>query len=344
MRSIVAAITGRYILLLVLAIIAIGFSIARPETYGTWDNFRSILNTQIPVLFLAIAATLPFIVGEFDLSLAATGAFVNVFFVGLVLKQGWPVWAAVITCLAAALAMGLFNGFAIVRLGISSFIVTLASGTILAGILLAYSGGEIIYGDAPAALTFLGRTSLGGLPLPVIFAAIVSVFLAIVLWGTTVGRRMYASGSNRRAAQLTGIPTNRYLIVTFVIAAVLAAVAGLVLGSRLGSATPDTSNTLLIPAFAGAFLGATGFSAGRFNIPGTVVAVFIVGAAVNGLQQIGAAIWVQPVFNGVVLFVAVALAQWTQRLRAASAKRERLREIEALAKHDAETHSKAPAA
>jgi ribose transport system permease protein len=112
-----------------------------------------------------------------------------------------------------------------------------------------------------------------------------------------------------------------------VASALLSSVGGILLGASLGSATPDTSDSLLIPAFAAAFLGTAGFAVGRFNVPGTFVAVLIVGVAVSGLEQLGAALWVQPVFDGVVLFVAVGLTAFTTRLRAAAAHRARLREI-----------------
>jgi ribose transport system permease protein len=324
----IASQAARYVLIVVLIGIVVGFTIARPHTFGTADNFKSILDSQVTTAFVALGATLPFVVGEFDLSVAATATVVQVIFVGMVIKHHWPVGTSALLVLAIALVVGTVNGIAIARYKVSSFIVTLATGSVISGLMLAYSNGQTIFGIAPHSLTTIARSRLGGITLPFYYVAIVAIVLAVVLGYTAVGRRMYATGSNQRAAQLTGIPTTRYVMATFIASSILASVGGLLLGSKLGSATPDTSNGLLIPAFAAAFLGATGFTPGRFNIPGTFVAVYIVGTAVTGLQQVSAALWASPVFNGGVLFVAIGLSAWTKRLRSAAARRQRLHEMQ----------------
>lgn len=319
---------AKYALVGVLVALIALFSILRPESFGTLDNGKAILNNQITILMLALAATLPLIVGEFDLSIAAIFGFVQVLVVGLVLQSGWSVPLAILAVMAAAALVGLINGIAIARFQINSFIATLASGSILTGITLAYSKGESIFGQAPAALTDISRAELLGMKLPVWYGLVVVLALALVLGRLPIGRRMYATGSNQRAASLTGIPTTRYVVATFVVGALLAGFGGVILGASLGAATPDTGNALLIPAFAGAFLGVTAFTPGRFNVLGTFVAVYVVGVAVTGLQQLGAALWVEPVFNGAVLFVAVGLSAYTSRLRSRRARRARLRELE----------------
>ncbi|MCW2527184.1 MAG: monosaccharide transporter rane protein family [Pseudonocardiales bacterium] len=323
---------GRYQLIVVLVFVVIVFTVLRPNTFGTSNNFAAILNTQVTTAFLALGATLPFIAGEFDLSVAATASVTQVLVVGLVLQSGWNVGAAAALAVTAAIIIGLLNGIAVAVLKISSFIATLAMSTIATGIMLAYSKGQTIYGNAPASLTRISQTQIGSLQLPVVYLAAITVVLAVVLGMTAVGRRLYATGSNQRAAQLTGIATKRYILLAFVVAALFAAAGGILQGARLGSATPDTSNSLLIPAFAGAFLGATGFLPGRFNILGTITAIYIVGVAINGLQQIGAPLWVQPVFNGAVLFVAVGLSALTKRMRSRAARGHQLQEIEERAR------------
>lgn len=107
----------------------------------------------------------------------------------------------------------------------------------------------------------------------------------------------------------------------------LAGLAGVVLGSRLGTASPSTGGSLLLPAFAGAFLGATTVRPGRFNVLGTIIAVYMLAVAVAGLQQMGAPVWFEPVFNGCALVLAVASSQWALRQRR---RRAKLKEIAAL--------------
>ncbi|WP_460062575.1 ABC transporter permease [Streptomyces sp. YKOK-I1] len=319
---------GAYSLVGVLVVMLVGFSVARPDSFGTLDNFRAVLNNQVTVVFLAMAVTLPLVVGEFDLSVASTFGFSQMLTVGLVLQHGVPVVAAIAAALVMSALVGLANGIAITRFGINSFIATLASGSIVSGATLAYSKGESVYGAAPTALTDLSRSELLGLKLPVVYAAVTVLALAVVMNRMPLGRRLYATGSNRRAAELSGIPAGRYIMLTFVGVSLLAGVGGVLLGASIGAATPDTGNALLIPAFAGAFLGATAITPGRFNIVGTLVAVYVVGVAVAGLQQIGVALWVEPVFNGAVLFIAVGLSSWTARKRKRRAERARIKELE----------------
>jgi ribose transport system permease protein len=319
---------GRFALLIILVVLALLFSVAKPETFGTWDNFKAILSNQVVVVFIAFAATLPLIVGQFDLSVAAVFTWSQVIVVGLVLQHEWSVVPAIGVALASAVVMGVINGIAVVRFQINAFIATLASGSILTGATLAYSKGESIFGSAPKSLTGLARNELFGIDLPVFYALAAALVIAVILGRLPVGRRMYATGGNQRAAQLTGIATRRYFVATFVVSALLAAIGGIILGSRIGAASTDAGGTLLIQAFAGAFLGATAFWPGRFNIPGTLVAVYVVSVAVTGLEQMGAALWVEPVFQGAVLFIAVGLSAWTGRYRAARARQARLRELE----------------
>jgi ribose transport system permease protein len=229
--------------------------------------------------------------------------------------------------LVFALFVGLVNGILVVGLQVDAFVATLGSSSVVGGIALAYSNGKTIFGKVPKSFTSLARNKLGGIPQPVVLVLIVALVLGFVLGLLPVGRRMYATGGNERAARLTGIATRRYVIGAFVTSAFLAGLAGLVLGSRLGTASPSTGASLLLPAFAGAFLGATTVRPGRFNVAGTIIAVYTLAIAVAGLQQLGAPVWFEPVFNGAALVLAVSSSQWALRQRL---RRARNKEIEAL--------------
>jgi ribose transport system permease protein len=318
---------GKYgLLFLAIALLAV-FSIAEPSSFATLDNYRSILDNQTIVVLLAFAAMVPLIVGRFDLSVAAVLSISHVLAVGLIVKQGWSPAAAIIATLVFALVIGLVNGVLVVGLQVDAFVATLGSSSVVGGIALAYSDGKTIFGKVPKSFTNLARGKLGGIPQPVVLVLIVALVLGFVLGLLPVGRRMYATGGNERAARLTGIATKRYVIGAFVASAFLAGLAGLVLGSRLGTASPSTGASLLLPAFAGAFLGATTVRPGRFNVAGTIIAVYTLAIAVAGLQQLGAPVWFEPVFNGAALVLAVASSQWALRQRQ---RRARNKEIEAL--------------
>ncbi|SHK02071.1 Branched-chain amino acid transport system / permease component [Pseudonocardia thermophila] len=157
---------------------------------------------------------------------------------------------------------------------------------------------------------------------------LITALLWFVLARLPVGRRLYAVGGNRRAARLSGIPADRLVIATFVGSGVLAAISGVVLGSQLGSVVPGGEGAYLLPAFAGAFLGATAIEPGRFNPIGTVIAAYALSVAVSGLQQLGAPFWIQPVFNGAILVVAVGLSGYAARVKAARARARQLARID----------------
>lgn len=128
---------------------------------------------------------------------------------------------------------------------------------------------------------------------------------------------------------------SRTIVLAFIISAVMAGIAGIILASRLGSGDPAVGPSLLPPTYAASFLGATAFRPGRFNVAGTVVAVFLLAVASSGLQLYGVPSWSENVFNGVALAAAVGLSSQVADLRASRARRSRLRALEADPEHAA---------
>jgi ribose transport system permease protein len=129
-----------------------------------------------------------------------------------------------------------------------------------------------------------------------------------VLEHTPFGRYLYATGSGRDAARLAGVRTEVLLAIAFVLSGLVSGLAGVMQTTVLGSANPDVGAQFLLPAFAAGFLGATAIKPGRFNVPGTILALFVLAIGIAGLSQLGAPLWVSPVFNGLALILAVALA------------------------------------
>ncbi|MCU1658190.1 MAG: transporter permease [Pseudonocardiales bacterium] len=318
---------ARYGLVLILIVLVVGFSLAKPSSFATWDNFRSILDNEAVVVLLALAAMMPLIIGEFDLSVAGILGVGQALVTGLCALQGLPPVLAVPLSVIAGAVLGLVNGLIIVQFKINAFITTLASSTVMGGVVIWYTGGSPIYQGVPQSLTRIARGSVAGIPLPVVYMTVVAALLWFVLGRLPIGRRLYAVGGNRRAAELSGIRANRLVIASFIASGVLAALAGIVLGSQLGSDVPGGEGAYLLPAFAGAFLGATAIQPGRFNPVGTVIAAYTLSVAVAGLQQLGAPSWVQPVFNGTVLVVAVGLSGYATRVKAARARTRQLARI-----------------
>lgn len=327
MASLLSGYVGRYAIPLLLIAELVLFSVLRPESFATINNFRAILDRETVLVLLAFAAMMPLIVGEFDLSVASNLSFAQLIVVGFAVNQAFPAPLALICALAVGMFIGLVNGVAVVKLKVPSIVATLATGTILEGVSLRYSSRTILGAPDPLTTVFRKRVfegASGGLPLTVVYALVIALVVWFVLAGMPTGRRMYAVGGNRRAAELSGIRSDRMVIGTFVVAGLLASAGGAMLGGRIGTGTPSTGLTLLIPAFAAVFLGATTIRPGRYNVWGAVLAVYTIEVAISGLQQVGVGKWIEKVVEGGALLGAIALSGWALRMRARKAREREL--------------------
>jgi ribose transport system permease protein len=303
--------------LLLAFLVLFGVFSAWVPRFSTSGNVQDILTSQPPGIFIAYAAMLVLVVGEFDLSIGATLGISQYVVLKLVTHYGLSWGTALVVTLLIGMAIGLANAIAVVGLGINSFIATIGVATILDGLLQWISNGNSpIFGGAPHGFTSLAQTKTGGIVLPVYYALAAAVLLWVLLEYTVAGRQMRATGANRLAATLSGIPTSRARVTAFVLAGLLSAIAGILVTARIGAADATSGPGFLLPAYAAAFLGATAIRPGFFNVWGTLIAIFLVAVGITGLQLKGAEAWVTPVFNGSVLLAAVALfnVERTQRL------------------------------
>ncbi|MBD0328808.1 MAG: ABC transporter permease [Thermoleophilia bacterium] len=288
------------------------FSVLRPDTFFTADNFRTILVTQSVLIVLALGVTVALAAGEFDLSIAALLGFSASLVAFLTSTHGWSPALALLVSLGVALAVGVTNGVFVVVFGVNSFITTLGTGTFVTGLATAIVGATTI-GGVPAAVTRPMREELLSLDLPVFYA----LALALVLWflfeHTPTGRFLFFTGEGREAARLAGVRVDRMRFGALVTSAVFAWFAGLILVGQTGAANTTYGVPFLLPAFAAGFLGATTIRAGRYNVWGTVMAVLLLAVGTTGLQLLGAAGWVSDVFNGAALVLAVTLARIAAR-------------------------------
>jgi ribose transport system permease protein len=181
------------------------------------------------------------------------------------------------------------------------------------------SNDEFI-GPLPEKFTNIADRQPFGIPIVFIYALVVAIGVWYVLEHTPLGRRIYAVGANRDAARLAGVRTGRYLFWTFVATGVFASLAGVLAAAKIGSVSSDLGPPYLLPAFAAAFLGTTQFKLGRFNVWGTMLALYLLATGVKGLQLAGGELWITDLFNGVALIGAVSLAVISQKRRDARVK------------------------
>ena len=298
-----------------MVLLIVLFSIILPDTFPTMLNLRSILGDKAIIAMLSLAAMIPMMAGRIDLTVGYGIVLWHVLAIALQTKMGldWPVACFIVLCLGCVL--GVINGFLVELAQIDSFIATLGTGTTLYAIALWYTQGRQVVGVLPKGFTELYTETIFSIPI----AAYYVLALALVLWVVTeflpIGRYLYAIGANPRAASLNGIPTRRFVIGAFVASGLLSALAGIVLAARLRIGQASVGLEFLLPALVGAFLGSTTIRPGRVNVWGTVIGVAILAVGISGIQQLGGEFYVEPLFNGITLLIAIGLAGYAQRKR-----------------------------
>ena len=322
-----SGLVGRYFLVLAFFALIALFSVLRPESFLTLNNFSGLFVNQIVVVFAAVGLIGPLIVGELDLSVGYLVGFGQALCVALMTLLHLPVIVSIVLTVVACTALGFVNGLLVIRYEINSLIATLAVGNIVYGIVLWFTGGTILFQNVPQAFLAISGGTLLGIPLPIWYGAALVAFFEVVSQFLPIGRRMYAIGGNRRAALLTGIPVTQLILGSFGVSALLCGLGGIIIASRLGSAQPELGPSFLMPAFASAFLGATTIRPGRYNALGTAVAVYTVAVIVAGLQQIGVPFWAENIVYGVALAGGVGLSRHLTRLRDEAARRDQLKAL-----------------
>ncbi len=306
----------RYGLLVLFAVVFIFFSVS-PKTpqFLTTANITNILSSQVVLGIIAIATVLPLVAGHFDLSIGANAGFVTALSAGLMAKSHLPLAAAIGIGLAVGAGIGIVNGFLVAKLELNSIVATLGMSSIIAAGVQWYSKGETISAGVSQNWIDFGAGDWFGIPRVVFMLLAVALLAWYVLEHTPAGRYLFSVGVSDRAASLVGIPVQRLTFFSFVAAGILGAAAGLLLLAIQGGADPAIGPTFTLPAVAAVFLGATAIKPGRYNVWGTIAAVFFLAISVNGLTLLGAEAWVGNLYDGLALVIAVAVAKWANKRR-----------------------------
>jgi ribose transport system permease protein len=302
------------VMLLLLLIVV--FSIWEPRLFPTSANAQTLLLSQAVTVVIALATMIPLMTGRFDLSVGSNLTLTSIVTAKLMSEHGANVIVAVIAGLVVGALIGALNGFFIACVGVDSLIVTLAVATAATGVIDLYGKGQLVSSDLSPALTGLGNQMVFGLPALFVIAIGIAAIVWYLLVLTPWGRRLRAIGSNENAAIFVGIKVQRAVFVTFVLAGTLGGAAGVLQIAAQGSANPSGGGIpVMLPALAGVFLGATVFTPGRYNVPGTLVGLFVVAVLVNGMALVGADPSVQPIVNGVAVVGAVTASTVLRRRR-----------------------------
>jgi ribose transport system permease protein len=255
-----------------------------------------------------MSALVTLLVAEFDLSVASIMGLAATIVPVLTTLHGVNVWVSCLIALAACAVAGAINAFFVVYLDVSSFVVTLGTGTLLIGLAQWLSSSNVVSLNDPV-FSDLALKQVLGMPVSFYYGIALALFIAYVLAYTPLGRHMLFVGANREVARLAGIRVNGIRTGAYIVSSLLAGFAGIILVSALGGFDPTTSGQFLLPALAAVFLGTTVVQPGQFNPIGTMIAIWFLWTGIFGLQLLGFAGWVQNVFYGAGLVVAVALAK-----------------------------------
>jgi ribose transport system permease protein len=307
------AAVSRYGLLLAWALVIVLFGAILPATFLTGANAANILGSQAVVVVLTLGVLFPMTSGDFDMSAASVLTLSSMTVALLNVDAHWPIGLAIIAALAVGGAIGLVNGLLTTRLGIDPFIVTLGSGTFANGLTLWISGSNTVSGVAPSLVNAVVGGHLLGIPLEFFYALALCALIWWVFEYTRLGRLFTIVGQGRQVARLSGAPVAATRTIALTASGLIAAFAGVLYTGNAGAADPTSGTALLLPAFAGAFLGATVLKPGRYNPWGSIIAVYFLVTGITGLQMLGASSFVQDLFYGAALVAAVALSRIMRR-------------------------------
>lgn len=307
------------LVILMVALIAL-FSILLPNTFPTALNLRAIISDKSIIALLSLAAMIPMVAGRIDLTVGYGIVLWHILAISLQVWYGLPWPVAVLIVLLLGALVGFMNGILVEIAKIDAFIATLGTGTVLYALALWHTGGRQVVGVLPQGFYAVNGTFVFGLPITGFYILGITIALWLILEYTPVGRYLYAIGANQTAAALNGIPTRKFVVGAFVTSGVMTALAGVLLASKLRIGQASVGLEFLLPALVGAFLGSTTIKPGRVNVWGTIVGVAILAVGISGIQQFGGSFWVEPMFNGLTLLVAIGIAGYAQRKKGAAKK------------------------
>jgi ribose transport system permease protein len=296
------------------------FSLVLPNTFPTLLNLRAIVSDKSIIALLSLAAMIPMVAGRIDLTVGYGIVLWHILAISLQTKYGVPWPVAVLLVILLGAMTGALNGLLVEVARIDAFIATLGTGTVLYAIALWHTGGRQVVGVLPDGFYAINGTFVMGIPITGFYVLALSVALWIILEYTPIGRYLYAIGANPKAAALNGIPTRKFVVGAFITSGTLTAVTGVLLASKLRIGQASVGLEFLLPALVGAFLGSTTIKPGRVNVWGTIVGVVILAVGISGIQQFGGSFWVEPMFNGLTLLIAIGIAGYAQRKKGAAHK------------------------
>lgn len=303
---------ARYGIQVVFGLILVILLINSPS-FRNPNNLLNVLQQSSITGILACGMLVIIISGGFDLSFGAIGVGASVSAAAVIVNQG-SILLGLVMALVVGLACGLLNGTLITRVGITPFVATLGSSTLITGLVLTQTGGRAIAGLPTGFSDFgLGRTA--GIPNPALIFAAVAVVTWLLLRTTRVGHYIYAVGSSKEPARLAGVPVSRVLICAYVFGGLCAAVGGIVLLSQTNVGQPTGTESWALSAIAAVVVGGTPLRGGLGGVHSVILGTLLLGVVSNALNLYGVSPYWQPAVTGAVILLAVGFDSYQRKTR-----------------------------
>lgn len=280
-------------------------SIALPK-FRTTNNIMNIFRQASFISIIALGEFFVILIGHMDMSITSIIGMTSIFFAGMVVNAGIPMFWAIVIVFALSIFVGIVNGVLTIYGNMPSFIGTLTVMNIIKGIYFIYSRGLPISG-LPDAFNFFGAGYVGFVPFPVILLLIVAIILYVFTQHTELGRSFYAVGGNRVASKLSGINTNFIGILAFVICAVLSCIGALGLTSKTLSGNVSIGENLLFDVMTIVVLGGTSLTGGRGKVFGVIIGALFLQVISNVMVLLSINSYWQWVVKGLILIVVVLI-------------------------------------
>jgi ribose/xylose/arabinose/galactoside ABC-type transport system permease subunit len=299
-------------MLLFLIVLFIGCMIGVPR-FVTVGNLANIL-IQISInALIATGMTFVILSDGIDLSVGSVAALAGIAaaaFIKTIPEAGILTSLGVILVSAVVVGgiCGLVNGLCIAKLNVPPFIATLAMMNVARGFAYVLTDAKPIFG-LPSSFNWVGLGKAGPIPVTVILMLIILAVGFVILSRTCYGRYIYAVGSNKEVAKLSGIKVDNIKVSVYVICGILSALAGVVLASKLQNGQATAATGYELNAIAAVAMGGTSMSGGRGGILQTVLGLFVIGIINNALSLLGVSSYWQTIAMGVIILIAVVLDQ-----------------------------------
>jgi ribose transport system permease protein len=291
-------------LLAIIALIFLVMSFASPY-FLTWGNMRAILLSFSIEGIVVIGMTILLIVGGIDLSVGSV-VCLSMVIGGTLFLAGLDPWTASLIAIAACGFIGFLMGLCVTRIGLHFFIVSLAFMVITRGLSLLFTQGtpQSLF-SLPPAFKFVGQGSLGGVPFVIVIFVVLIALFDVLLRRSVIFRRVYYTGSNEKAARLSGIDTKRMKVMCATICSTLAGVAGVIYMARFGAATPQFGVGMELSVIAAAVIGGASLNGGSGTIAGAVLGAALLSLVTSSLILLNVPVYWQDIIRGAILLVAV---------------------------------------